>query len=47
LAHVGIRDWLLGIATVALALAYRLTSGLRRRMVRAEEQLERVVFYDQ
>lgn len=37
----------LGIATVALALAYRLTSGLRRRMVRAEEQLELLAFYDQ
>lgn len=36
----------LGIAAVALALAYRLTSGLRRRMVRAEEQLEQLAFYD-
>lgn len=37
----------LGIATVALTLAYRLTSGLRRRMVRAEEKLEQLAFYDQ
>ncbi|WP_296448580.1 putative bifunctional diguanylate cyclase/phosphodiesterase [Rhodoferax sp. UBA5149] len=37
----------LGIATVALTLAYRLTRGLRRRMVRAEEQLEQLAFYDQ
>lgn len=36
----------LGIATVALTLAYRLTSGLRRRMVRAEEKLEQLAFYD-
>jgi diguanylate cyclase (GGDEF)-like protein len=34
------------IATVALTLAYRLTSGLRRRMVRAEEMLEQLAFYD-
>ncbi len=36
----------LGIAAVALALAYRLTRGLRSRMVRAEEQLEQLAFYD-
>ncbi|MDD5335886.1 MAG: EAL domain-containing protein [Rhodoferax sp.] len=37
----------LGIATVALTLAYRLTARLRRRMARAEEQLEQLAFYDQ
>ncbi|MDD2925161.1 EAL domain-containing protein [Rhodoferax sp.] len=37
----------LAIATVALILAYRLTAGLRRRMVRAEEQLQLMAFYDQ
>lgn len=37
----------LGIATIALTLAYRLTGGLRRRMVRAEERLEQLAFYDQ
>lgn len=37
----------LGIATVALALAYRLTGGLRRRMTHAEERLEQLAFYDQ
>jgi diguanylate cyclase (GGDEF)-like protein len=36
----------LGIATVALALAYRITRGLRYRIVRAEEQLEQLAFYD-
>ncbi|MFZ3081797.1 putative bifunctional diguanylate cyclase/phosphodiesterase [Rhodoferax ferrireducens] len=36
----------LGIAAVALTLAYRLTSGLRRRMMRAEEQLELMAFHD-
>lgn len=36
----------LGIATVALTLAYRLTRGLRQRMVLAEEQLELMAFYD-
>jgi diguanylate cyclase (GGDEF)-like protein len=37
----------LAIATVALVLAYRLTAGLRQRMVRAEEQLQLMAFYDQ
>lgn len=37
----------LGIATAAMALAYRLTGGLRRRMTRAEEQLEQMALYDQ
>ena len=37
----------LGIAGVALALAYRLTRRLRVRMVRAEGQLEQMAFYDQ
>ncbi|TXT41218.1 MAG: diguanylate cyclase/phosphodiesterase [Comamonadaceae bacterium] len=37
----------LAIAAVALLLAYRLTAGLRRRMVRAEEQLQLLAFYDQ
>jgi diguanylate cyclase (GGDEF)-like protein len=37
----------LAIATVALTLAYRLTAGLRQRMVRAEEQLHWMAFYDQ
>ena len=36
----------LGIAAVALTLAYRLTSGLRHRMMRAEEQLELMAFHD-
>jgi len=37
----------LAIATVALVLTYRLTAGLRQRMVRAEEQLQLMAFYDQ
>ncbi len=37
----------LAIAAVALMLTYRLTAGLRRRMVRAEEQLQMMAFYDQ
>ncbi len=37
----------LGIAAVAMALAYRLTGGLRRRMARAEGQLEQMALYDQ
>jgi len=37
----------LGIAGVALTLAYRLTARLRRRMARAEEQMDRLAFYDQ
>ena len=37
----------LAIATVALMLAYRLTAGLRQRMVHAEEQLQMMAFYDQ
>ncbi|BCO25602.1 hypothetical protein MIZ03_0463 [Rhodoferax lithotrophicus] len=37
----------LAIAAVALMLAYRLTAGLRRRMVHAEEQLQLMAFYDQ
>lgn len=37
----------LGIAAVALTLAYRLTTRLRRRMARAEKQLEQLAFYDQ
>ncbi|MDD5029430.1 MAG: EAL domain-containing protein [Rhodoferax sp.] len=36
----------LGIAAVALTLAYRLTRGLRHRMVLAEEQLKLMAFYD-
>lgn len=36
-----------GIAGVALALAYRLTGRLRRRMARAEEQMDQLAFYDQ
>lgn len=36
----------LGIAAVALALAYRLTRGLRHRMMLAEDQLELMAFYD-
>lgn len=36
----------LGIGTVAVMLAYRLTRGLRHRMVRAEDQLEQLAFYD-
>lgn len=37
----------LGIAGVALTLAYRLTSRLRRRMARAEEKMDQLAFYDQ
>ncbi len=37
----------LGIAAVALLLAYRLTARLRHRMARAEEQLEQFALYDQ
>lgn len=36
-----------GIAGVALTLAYRLTGRLRRRMARAEEQMNQLAFYDQ
>ncbi|MDO9596179.1 MAG: EAL domain-containing protein [Azoarcus sp.] len=36
-----------GIAVVALALAYRLTRRLRRRTARAEERLEHFALYDQ
>ncbi|MDP2367603.1 putative bifunctional diguanylate cyclase/phosphodiesterase [Rhodoferax sp.] len=36
-----------GIAGVALTLAYRLTGRLRRRMARAEEQMDQLAFYDQ
>lgn len=36
----------LGIAMVALVVAFRLTGGLRHRIVRAEEQLELLAFYD-
>lgn len=35
------------IAAVALMAAYRLTSGLRQRMARAQEQLQMMAFYDQ
>lgn len=37
----------LGIAGVALTLAYRLTGRLRRRMARAEEKMDQLAFYDQ
>ncbi len=37
----------LGIAAVALVLAYRLTGRLRRRVARTEEQLEQFALYDQ
>lgn len=37
----------LGIAGVALTVAYRLTARLRRRMAQAEEQMDRLAFYDQ
>ena len=37
----------LGIAGVALTLAYRLTARLRRRMARAEEKMDQLAFYDQ
>jgi diguanylate cyclase (GGDEF)-like protein len=37
----------LGIAGVALTLAYRLTSRLRHRMARAEEKMDQLAFYDQ
>lgn len=37
----------LAIGAVALLLAYRLTAGLRLRMVHAEERLQLMAFYDQ
>ncbi len=37
----------LGIAGVALTLAYRLTGRLRRRMAQAEEKMDQLAFYDQ